>query len=389
MSRPARYLTRMGLFAVAVILVAVILSSGLSGAFMANPVLNGIIIALMIVGIGYSFQLVYSLRSEVDWIEHLRAQQPRPRTGMPKPRLLAPLVSMLSDQRGTVSISALSMRSVLDGIGARMGEGREITRYLIGLLIFLGLLGTFWGLLQTISAVALVIRDLSVDSGDLTLIFADLKDGLEAPLTGMGTAFSSSLFGLAGSLVVGFFELQSTQAQNRFYNELEDWLSGAVRLTGGPGLEGEGQANLPSYMRALVEQTSENMQTLQAAVVALEGRHRQGGETMAVMAEQLTQLNANLHDQHRAALKASDTQAALQPALTRLNDTLSAQEIGLDADSREQIRTMNARLGQLLDNQGRGLDKVSSEVRNEIKVLTRTIAALAEAEVQAQGPIEG
>ena len=390
MSPPGRYLTRMSLFALAVVLVAVILSSGLSGAFMANPLLNGVIIALMVVGIGYTFRLVLSLRVEVDWIEHLRAKQPRPRTGMAEPRLLAPLVSMLSDQRGSVTISALSMRSVLDGIGSRMGEGREITRYLIGLLIFLGLLGTFWGLLQTIAAVASVIRDLSVDTGDLSIIFADLQDGLQAPLTGMGTAFSSSLFGLAGSLILGFFELQSSQAQNRFYNELEDWLSGAVKLSaGGTGLDGEGQTSLPSYMRALVEQTAENMQSMQAAISALESRHRQTGDTMAAMAEQLTSLNANLHDQHRAALKAADTQAALQPALTRLNDTLAAQEIGLDADSREQIRMMNARLGQLLSNQGQNLDKLSLEVRNEIKVLTRTIAAVAEAEIQAHVDGEG
>jgi hypothetical protein len=143
------------------------------------------------------------------------------------------MATMLRDRKGHVTLSTTSMRSIMDSIGTRLDEARELSRYLVGLLIFLGLLGTFWGLLQTISSIGLTIGALDTNATDSTVIFEELKAGLESPLQGMGTAFSSSLFGLSGSLILGFLDLQAGQAQNRFYNELEDWLSSVTELQAG------------------------------------------------------------------------------------------------------------------------------------------------------------
>jgi hypothetical protein len=223
MSRPRIFLTRMAIFLAAVLVVAAVLSGMLWQTFLANPMLNGLILAVLLLGIGFSVRQVVGLNAEVNWIDSFRRDQPSLAV-QALPRLLAPMATMLGERQGELSLSALSMRTLLDGIGARLDESRDISRYLIGLLIFLGLLGTFWGLLQTIFSVGAVVQGLSVGDGNVAAIFSDLKAGLQAPLTGMGTAFSSSLFGLAGSLVLGFLDLQSSQAQNRFFNDLEEWL---------------------------------------------------------------------------------------------------------------------------------------------------------------------
>ncbi|MCA8910039.1 MAG: flagellar motor protein MotA, partial [Rhodospirillaceae bacterium] len=198
-SRPSRYINRMALFVGGVAVVALLLFQGLSNAFMANPALNGVIVGLLLVGIGFAFRSVLRLGREIDWLTWYQTyiSHPRPQTiTPPRPSLLAPMARMLGDRPRRLSLSATSLRSLLDGIDARLSEGRELSRYLIGLLIFLGLLGTFWGLLQTVGAVSDVIGNLSVSRGELAIVFAELQAGLEAPLGGMGTAFSSSLFGL-------------------------------------------------------------------------------------------------------------------------------------------------------------------------------------------------
>ena len=190
------------------------------------------------------------LRAEVGWLEAFRA----PRDGgraQPTPRLLAPMAAMLAARRSDrLSLSTTAMRSVLDGIESRLDETRELSRYMTGLLIFLGLLGTFWGLLLTIASVADVIGNMSVGTGDVNALFNQLKSGLALPLRGMGVAFSSSMLGLAGALVLGFLDLTAGQAQNRFYTELEDWLAGQTRLSSGVlGGEGEGGGSMPAYVR--------------------------------------------------------------------------------------------------------------------------------------------
>jgi len=184
---------------------------------------------VLLLGILYALQQVLRLYPEIRWVNSFRISDPGLATERP-PVMLAPMATMFRRRQGQAAVSPVVMRSILDSIGSRLDEARETTRYLVGLLIFLGLLGTFWGLLQTISSVGATISSLSTDTAESALIFEELKSGLQAPLTGMGTAFSSSLFGLAGSLILGFLDLQASQAQNRFYNELEEWLSGITEM---------------------------------------------------------------------------------------------------------------------------------------------------------------
>ena len=200
-------------------------------AFLANPGLNALIIGVLFIGIALSFRQVIRLFPEVDWVNGFRLADPGLAVERP-PVLLAPMAAILGDRIGRMAISQQMMRGILDSIAARLDEARDMSRYMTGLLIFLGLLGTFWGLIETVGSIGNVINGLK-PGGDAGAIFDALKEGLAAPLSGMGISFSSSLFGLAGSLVLGFLDLQTSQAQNRFYTELEDWLSTTVRDLGG------------------------------------------------------------------------------------------------------------------------------------------------------------
>src|SRR5262245_57805766 len=218
------YLVRMSVFLAAVLVTAAFLVPRIAQAFNANPWLNGMIIGVCLFGVVFIFRQVLLIGPELAWLEAYRRGQSAP-GGAPK--LLAPMATMLGERRGRLSLSALSTRSILDGIHARLDESQDISRYLIGLLVFLGLLGTFWGLLKTVASVGEAVNALSISgASDVSTMFAQLKSGLEQPLSGMGTAFSSSLFGLSGSLVLGFLELQAGQANNRFFQDLEEWLSG-------------------------------------------------------------------------------------------------------------------------------------------------------------------
>jgi hypothetical protein len=379
-TRPRRYLVRMGVFLGVVALVAAILGPGLYGAFMANPLLNGVIVGVLLVGIAYSFRSVLGLVPEIDWLERFRAERAgRPVEGpAPQPRLLAPMARMLGERQGRLGFSAMAMRSLLDGIEARMNEGREISRYLVGLLIFLGLLGTFWGLLQTIGAVGGVIAGLSVETDDIALIFSDLKQGLEAPLSGMGTAFSSSLFGLAGSLVLGFLELQAGQAQGRFFNQLEDWLSGAAKLTGGGPLSDAGETSVPAYMQALMEHTAENLDALQRVVAQGEDSRRQASQNLSALVDRLSTLTDQMRAEQALMVKLAESQMELKPILARLTEAANQGAFGLDSQSREHVRSIDVHLRRLSDEMTTNRDLTVSEIRGEIKLLARTIAALAE-----------
>ena len=230
LSSPQTFLWRMIIFLIITIFLAAILYPQVHDAFISNPFLNGLIIGVLLIGIAYSFRQVLRLFPEVGWVNGFRIADPGIEVAR-SPKLLAPMATILRDRIGQMSISAATMRSLLDSIAMRLDEARDISRYLIGLLVFLGLLGTFWGLLETVSSVGATINSLDAGAGDSSVVFEELRSGLQAPLSGMGTAFSSSLFGLAGSLVVGFLDLQAGQAQNRFYTGLEDWLSTVTSIS--------------------------------------------------------------------------------------------------------------------------------------------------------------
>lgn len=224
LSSPQVFLLSMLIFLAITGFVAAILYRQISGAFQTNPGLNGLILGVLCVGILLAFAQVVRLFREVRWVNSFRAG-----TEARDPVLLAPMKALLG-RSSTMALSTSSMRSILDSIATRLDESRDISRYLIGLLVFLGLLGTFWGLLGTIGSIGDTIQSLDPASGDTNDVLDALKAGLSAPLAGMGTAFSSSLFGLAGSLVLGFLDLQAGRAQNRFYIELENWLSSVTDL---------------------------------------------------------------------------------------------------------------------------------------------------------------
>jgi hypothetical protein len=227
LSSPRIFLVRMLVFLILCGLLGFLLLPQIRVAFMANPALNGLIVTVLLVGIIFAFRQVIRLFPEINWVNSFRLADPGLAVAR-SPVLLAPMAAILGDRIGRMAISSQTMRSILDSIATRLDEARDLSRYMTSLLVFLGLLGTFWGLIETVSSVGKVIEGLKVGA-DAGSVFDSLKEGLGAPLGGMGIAFSSSLFGLAGSLVLGFLDLQSGQAQNRFYMELEDWLSTTVQ----------------------------------------------------------------------------------------------------------------------------------------------------------------
>lgn len=231
---PGVFLIRMLIFLTLVAFICAILHEQLLISLMTNPGLNALIIGVLAFGILYAFRQVIRLYPEIRFINAFRISDPGLSTTH-QPVLLSPMATMLRDRTGSLSLSTVAMRSIMDSIGSRLDEARDTGRYLVGLLVFLGLLGTFWGLLETIQSVGKAIATLNTQGSESAALFDDLKNGLAAPLKGMGTAFSSSLLGLSGSLVLGFLELQASHAHNRFYNELEEWLSGITELTPGSG----------------------------------------------------------------------------------------------------------------------------------------------------------
>lgn len=306
LSQPRPYLTRMILFIILAAFVAAILYRQIETAFLANPGLNGLILGVLVIGILYAFRQVQSLRGEVRWVNDFRRADPGLATPAP-PLLLAPMATMLGGRTGRMQLNALSMRSILDSLGSRLDEQREISRYVIGLLIFLGLLGTFWGLLTTVTSVAGTIQGLSVDAADPATVFANLKAGLDGPLKGMGTAFSSSLFGLAGSLVLGFLDLQAGQAQNRFYNELEEWLSTVTNLSG----------DYDPTAPAMLGETAKRLRNIEQALAS-------GGDqaSLKALAGQIIALTEQMQAERQLLVQMAENQRALQPVLEDLAQRL-------------------------------------------------------------------
>lgn len=374
MTRPRRFLTRMALFLGATVAVAAVMWDMLAQTFASNPPLNGLILAVLLLGIGYIFRQVSSLYAEVRWIEDFRGGQPKLSIQAP-PKLLAPMATMMGESQGEMTLSALSMRTLLDGIGSRLDESRDISRYLISLLIFLGLLGTFWGLLQTIFSVGDVVQSLTVGDGDIAAIFRDFKLGLMAPLAGMGTAFSSSLFGLAGSLVLGFLNLQSTQAQNRFYNDLEEWLSSLTRLSSATTM-GEGGQSIPAYVNALLEQTADSLENLQRTMTRGEVSRMAADSSMLSLTETLATLSDQMRAGQALLVKLVESQIDMKPLLEKMASQPALLDSGIDEATRAHIRNIDIHLVRLLEESITGRNQMVDDLRSEIRLLARTIAAL-------------
>lgn len=378
MTRPTSYLIRMLVFLAAVAAIVVWLRTALIGIFFNNPDLNTLILAILLIGIGWTLLQVQRLNRDVDWVEAARANRP----AAAPPKLLAPMARMLaaraSDRPGEtrrMTLSSASSRGLLDSLASRLDENRELARYMTGLLIFLGLLGTFWGLLRTVGAVSAVIHGMTIGSGDIAQLFEQLKSGLAQPLQGMGIAFSASMFGLSSALILGFLDLTAGQAQNRFFNELEEWLAGQTRLSSGVLADGEG--SVPVYVQALLEQTAENMEGLQTILSRGEDGRIQANQAILALTERLGVFADTMRTNQQLMLRIAETQSALGPALQRLADARS--ETQTDDVARAHLRNIELYLQRLLTESEQGRTQATSEIRNDLRVLTRTIAGLAEA----------
>ena len=359
------------------------LAPRLSDAFFANKILNGMILGVLLLGIIYIFRQVFMLKPEIDWLDKLRRESkgglmfPGSLSQERPPRLLAPMLTMMGERRGgKLSLSTLSMRTLLDGIQSRIEEGHDISRYLIGLLIFLGLLGTFWGLLETVNAVGGTIAGLSGTESDPSILFEELKTGLETPLSGMGTAFSSSLFGLAGSLILGFLELQAGQAHNRFMNDLEEWMSGVTKLSSASGL-GEGEQSVPAYIQALLERTADSLDSLQRTIARGEEDRVQSSRSLATLTERLSVLTEQMRTEQSVLLRLAESQNEMRPLFARIAE-LDTATLTLDETTRTHIRNLDIRMERLVSEVESGRETAVQEIRSEIRLLARTIAAIAE-----------
>jgi hypothetical protein len=315
LSSPRIFLVRMLVFLVLCGLIAFVLYRQILGAFMSNPGLNGLIVGVLVIGILLSFRQVLRLFPEIAWVNSFRLADPGIAVERP-PSLLAPMATMLGDRLGRMAISTQMMRGILDSIAARLDEARDLSRYMTGLLIFLGLLGTFWGLIETVGSVGKVVETLK-PGGDSASVFETLREGLAAPLGGMGIAFSSSLFGLAGSLVLGFLDLQTSQAQNRFYTDLEDWLSTTVHdISTGP--VAAAAAPVSPDMKAAIERLRET--------VAETGGNKAATAAMANLAEAIQGLVHHMRTEQQMIRDWADSQAEQNQEIRKVLETLAREK---------------------------------------------------------------
>ncbi len=365
-----------------------------SQVFLANPLLNGFIAFVFVIGVLACFWQVIQLVSSVSWIESFVGD--RPGHDMVKaPRLLAPLAALLRTRGAKMQISSTSSRSILDSVATRIDEARDITRYIVNLLIFLGLLGTFWGLATTVPAVVDTIRSLAPKEGEgASEVFSRLMGGLETQLGGMGVAFASSLLGLAGSLIVGLLELFANHGQNRFYQELEEWLSGFTRLGFSSG-DGDG-ADLGAA-GALLEHFAEQMDALQGLLARSDASRSQVDERLGTLIGSVDQLVNKLENQEPPQLpdpKPDPELARNSAALARvaqgqeeLVELMKEQaELGgahVDAESRMRLRSIDVQLLRILEEMSAGRQETLADLRNDLLSLTRAVKSMGQTDTGA------
>ena len=357
MTNPQRYLLRMCLFLVVIIGIGASLYQTLYFAFMSNMVINSIILTALVIGVIFIIRQNLRLIPEFQWMMSFQqlGQQSGQQAGQPsssktmsrrrassiKPRLLATVAVLMNDPNGAASLSAQNLRSVLDGVAVRLDESREISRYMIGLLVFLGLLGTFWGLLITVSSVGQVVSGIDTTTSNFDAMMVELKSGLNAPISGMATAFSSSLFGLAGSLIIGFLDLQLGQASGRFFNDVEDWLSKSIHFDMAQD-KGFRATSSPEFITGLSEAAANKMQELARTVAA-------GEKERAELSHHLRQLTATL---------------------TKLHDGLSR-----DALMAENIANLEASLQNLAREMKEDRAEMNDTIKMELRALSEALLA--------------
>ena len=339
--------------------------------FESNPYLNGFILFVFVIGLLACFYQVIQLIGSVRWIESFAADEASDDDRVPS--LLTPLATLLRSRGARMHLNSTATRSILDTVATRIDEDREITRYIVNLLIFLGLLGTFYGLATTVPAVVETIRNLAPQEGEESLtVFKRLMTGLESQLGGMGTAFASSLLGLAGSLIVGLLELFAGHGQNRFYRELEEWLSSITRVGFSSGEEtgGGGDAGV---MSGALDHMAEQMQSLQDLFA-------QSDQSRAMVDQKLGQLVDVIGDMNERMERSDSTAVALDRVAVgqeTLIEVLRAQGPGgegMDAESRMRLRSIDVQMLRILEEISAGRQESLAELRKDIDILVKALA---------------
>ncbi|RPE67150.1 hypothetical protein EDD53_1554 [Pacificibacter maritimus] len=342
--------------------------------FLANPFLNGFIALVFVIGVVACFWQVIQLVGSVNWIERFIGVRPQ-QQGKRAPRLLAPLAGLMRERGAQSQISASSSRSILDSVATRIDEARDITRYISNLLIFLGLLGTFYGLATTVPALVDTIRALSPTEGEGAAdVFSRLMTGLEQQLGGMGTAFASSLLGLAGSLVVGLLELFASHGQNRFFRELEEWMSSITRI-GFSGNDGDGEM---SGAVGVLDHMSQQMDALQTLFTQSAVARSAADDRMDQLAQSIDRLVAKMDDNDgstRALDSLAETQMRLVTVLEKKSD--GGAPFGEDAEGRMRLRSIDVQLLRILEELSAGRQESTNALQSELSALTRALRDLS------------
>lgn len=365
-TRPRRQVVSMLIVLSLVGLGSVMAAPRVMPVFTANPGLNGFIFGVFVIGVASCFWQVWQLHRSVRWIESFTGGADTGERGAPQ--LLAPLAALLRGRHEALQLSATASRSILDSVGTRIEEDREITRYIVNTLIFLGLLGTFYGLATTVPALVDTIRSLAPEEGEAGIeVFNRLMSGLDRQLSGMGVAFASSLLGLAGSLVVGLLELFASHGQNRFYRELEEWLSSVTRV----GLaSGEDGASDQEVLEAILTQLSEQMDSMQAMFSEATASRAAADDSHAALAEAVRGLSSRMDtgDLTAALARVAEGQDGMIAAMKE-----AGMEGGLDAESRMRLRSIDVQMLRLLEEMAAGREETMAELRGEIGAMTRAL----------------
>lgn len=365
-------------FLVLVGVVAYFLAQTIGTVFNANPYLNGLILLVLAVGILYTFWQVNRLRMCIDWIDAFISERPGFEVIEP-PRLLVSMAGMLRDRETRKSLSPTIVRAILDSIATRLDESREIVRYIASLMIFLGLLGTFWGLSITVPLVVETISNLAPEDGvDASEVFQRLVTNLGGQMRGLGTAFASSLLGLAGSLILGFLEILSGQAQNRFYRELEEALSQITRIDRSEGGGGGGGG----FLAETLERNFETMDELTAQLSTAEHRGTIANDRLESAAESLALVAERMQANNDATREMIDSQNAMRAALETATERNKGVLGGMDEGTRAHIDSIDRHILRLIEEVAAGRAEATADMRGEIRTLKRTIEAAARGELE-------
>ena len=351
---------RMCLFLLAIVILISFVAPTLRNIFVSSKVLNTFILLVFVLGVFLNFRNTIMLINDVDWINDFFAGRDKDRV----PSVITPVAFLLKEHRKNSKpyMEAGTMRTLLGIVDSRLSDYKESANYFSGVLVFLGLLGTFWGLLLTIGSVGDVVRNLDIVGGNVGAMFESLKANISKPLSGMGTAFSTSLFGLGSSLILGFLQLQTNLAQHFFYNELEENMTRYTRIISASALAEGGDGSIITYLQAMLEQTGDNINTLQKTVMKSVENNQEVSRKMAIMAEQTAKLANQMQEKLKVMEKISVAPEKLYPVLNDLVK-ISKSGFGMDDRTRDHIRNMDLGLSDMAD-------KLSSDIR----LLAKTIA---------------